>query len=274
MLTSLSRGAFSLACFRSLLAVGESGAWPSFAKAVAIWIPINWRAMAMGICNAGSSLGATIAPIIVVFLTHHFGWRGAFLGDRFYWFPVGSDLSTVSLLSPAAESERTGTVPQRQEGKSKLADAAALPADLGSVRGPLSGGSPLVLFHFLDAGVSDPGAGAPTRTTRGSGLDTLRGSRHRKFWLQDGWRLHCSGAAGVYIGPEKRLCWRARCWRRSGSRLPFAHSLVLDNGFPVYSGLLLDVVVDHCPDPARGHLSRRARSPPSTASAPAVQCSA
>ncbi len=79
MLTSLSRGALSLACFRSLLAVGESGAWPSFAKAVAIWIPVNWRAMAMGVCNAGSSLGATIAPIIVVFLTQHFGWRGAFL---------------------------------------------------------------------------------------------------------------------------------------------------------------------------------------------------
>ena len=79
MLTSLSRGALSLACFRSLLAVGESGAWPSFAKAVPIWIPKNWRPLVMGICSSGSSLGATIAPILVVFLTRQFGWRGAFL---------------------------------------------------------------------------------------------------------------------------------------------------------------------------------------------------
>ena len=79
MLTSLSRGTLSLACFRSLLAVGESGAWPSFAKAVAIWIPAHWRALAMGVCNSGSSLGATIAPILVVSLTRNFGWRGAFL---------------------------------------------------------------------------------------------------------------------------------------------------------------------------------------------------
>ncbi len=79
MVTSLARGAVSLASCRALLAMGESAAWPSFAKAVPTWIPVNWRALAMGVCNSGCSFGATIAPILVVFLTHHFGWRGAFL---------------------------------------------------------------------------------------------------------------------------------------------------------------------------------------------------
>jgi MFS transporter, ACS family, hexuronate transporter len=79
MLTSLARGPFSLGCFRSLLAVGEAGSWPGFAKAVAIWVPPNWRTMAIGVCNSGSSLGALLAPLMVVFFTQRYGWRSAFL---------------------------------------------------------------------------------------------------------------------------------------------------------------------------------------------------
>jgi len=37
------------------------------------------RALAIGACNSGSSLGAMIAPPLVVFLHHHTGWQGAFL---------------------------------------------------------------------------------------------------------------------------------------------------------------------------------------------------
>lgn len=79
MLTSLARGPFSLGVCRSLLAVGESGAWPSFAKAVAIWVPSQWSTLAIGVCNSGSSLGAMIAPPLVVWITHIYGWRGAFI---------------------------------------------------------------------------------------------------------------------------------------------------------------------------------------------------
>lgn len=79
MLTSLARGPFSLGVCRSLLAVGESGAWPSFAKAVAIWVPPQWSTLAIGVCNSGSSLGAMIAPPLVVWITHIYGWRGAFI---------------------------------------------------------------------------------------------------------------------------------------------------------------------------------------------------
>ena len=79
MLTSFAGGAASMGCFRSLLALGEAGSWPSFAKAVAIWVPEKWRTLAMGACNSGSSLGAMIAPGLVVFLTGRVGWRAAFL---------------------------------------------------------------------------------------------------------------------------------------------------------------------------------------------------
>ena len=44
MLTSLVKGPLSLGMARSLLAVGEAGAWPAFAKATAAWVPEIGRA--------------------------------------------------------------------------------------------------------------------------------------------------------------------------------------------------------------------------------------
>jgi MFS transporter, ACS family, hexuronate transporter len=79
MLTSLVRGPLSLGMLRSLLAVGEAGAWPAFAKATATWVPAEARTLAIGVCNSGSSLGAMIAPPLVVGVTAIAGWRGAFL---------------------------------------------------------------------------------------------------------------------------------------------------------------------------------------------------
>ena len=78
-LTSLAKTPLSLGFCRSLLAVGESGAWPSFAKAVSIWVPPSWRTLAIGVCNSGSSLGALIAPPLVVWINHVYGWQGAFI---------------------------------------------------------------------------------------------------------------------------------------------------------------------------------------------------
>ncbi len=78
MLTAFSRGPLSMAAFRSLLAMGESGAWPSFAKAVSIWVAGRWRTLAIGVCNSGSSLGSMIVPPLLVFITYRHGWQGAF----------------------------------------------------------------------------------------------------------------------------------------------------------------------------------------------------
>jgi ACS family hexuronate transporter-like MFS transporter len=79
MLTSLARGPFGLGFFRSLLAIGEAGAWPAFAKAAAMWAPKEARTLVIGICNSGSSLGSVIAPPLVAWITLGWGWRAAFL---------------------------------------------------------------------------------------------------------------------------------------------------------------------------------------------------
>lgn len=70
-------GGFSFA--RAMLGLGEAGNFPAAVKTVAEWFPKKERALAIGIFNAGTNVGALTAPLIVIFLTRQFGWRSAFI---------------------------------------------------------------------------------------------------------------------------------------------------------------------------------------------------
>ena len=108
ILTALSRGPLSLGLFRSMLAVGEAGAWPAFAKATAAWVPSEARTLAIGVCNSGSSLGAMIAPPLVAGVTAIAGWRGAFIATGsigFLWVLAFQLFRTTH--PQMARSERT-----------------------------------------------------------------------------------------------------------------------------------------------------------------------
>src|SRR5436305_1166139 len=73
-----SRGALSLGVFRFLLGIGEAGNWPAAVKIVAEWFPEDERALASGIFNSGSSIGAILAPPVIAFIVLQLGWRPAF----------------------------------------------------------------------------------------------------------------------------------------------------------------------------------------------------
>src|SRR6478609_6217877 len=95
MLHALARGAFSLGAFRFLLGIGEAGNWPGAVKVVAEWFPESERALASGIFNSGSAIGAILAPPIVVFIIARLGWPAAFaiVGLTgflwlFFWWPI------------------------------------------------------------------------------------------------------------------------------------------------------------------------------------------
>jgi ACS family hexuronate transporter-like MFS transporter len=79
MLTSLSRSALSLGCFRFLLGIGEPGNYTAAPKAVSEWFPPKERGLIIGIYTAGATLGATIAPPLVALVASRFGWRYAFV---------------------------------------------------------------------------------------------------------------------------------------------------------------------------------------------------
>lgn len=79
MLHALARGPWSLGVYRFLLGIGEAGNWPAGVKVVAEWFPAEERALASGIFNSGSAIGAIVAPPLVVWITLRFGWRLAFI---------------------------------------------------------------------------------------------------------------------------------------------------------------------------------------------------
>ena len=64
---------------RFALGIGESAGFPGAVKAVSEWFPKRERALATGIFNAGSNVGALLTPILVPILVLAFGWRAAFI---------------------------------------------------------------------------------------------------------------------------------------------------------------------------------------------------
>jgi len=79
VLHTFSRGVVSLGVFRFLLGMGEAGNWPAAVRVVAEWFPAEERALASGIFNSGSSIGALIAPPLVAWIVIRLGWSQAFL---------------------------------------------------------------------------------------------------------------------------------------------------------------------------------------------------
>lgn len=68
-----------LAASRFLLGMGEGGGFPAATRAVAEWFPTQERASAMGIINAGTAVGAVIAPPLIAFILGFANWRWIFL---------------------------------------------------------------------------------------------------------------------------------------------------------------------------------------------------
>jgi ACS family hexuronate transporter-like MFS transporter len=70
-------GGFSVA--RAALGLGESGNFPAAIKTTAEWFPKKERALATGIFNAGSNVGAIVGPLSVPFIAAVWGWQWAFI---------------------------------------------------------------------------------------------------------------------------------------------------------------------------------------------------
>jgi len=76
---SFARTAFGFGLARFGLGLGEAGNFPGAIKTVAEWFPNKERALAIGIFNSGSNLGAIIAPLTVPWIALRFGWQWAFV---------------------------------------------------------------------------------------------------------------------------------------------------------------------------------------------------
>ncbi|QNF33050.1 MFS transporter [Adhaeribacter swui] len=76
---ALVKSTFGFVIARSALGITEAGNFPAAIKTVAEWFPKKERALATGIFNSGTNIGAIIAPLTVPFIAVQWGWQWAFI---------------------------------------------------------------------------------------------------------------------------------------------------------------------------------------------------
>jgi ACS family hexuronate transporter-like MFS transporter len=108
MAHALARGAMSFGFMRGLLGFAESPFYPGAAKTLAEWFPKRERAFAYGFVNAGTNMGAIVAPAVVPWLAINFGWQWAFIGTGavgfiwvLFWVPLYRKPHDHPRVSPA-----------------------------------------------------------------------------------------------------------------------------------------------------------------------------
>jgi ACS family hexuronate transporter-like MFS transporter len=105
---ALARSVFGFGAARFLLGLGEAGNFPAAVKTTAEWFPRRERAFATGLFNAGSNVGAVLAPLAVPVLALQFGWQAAFVATGLlgllwvaFWLPLYDMPEKVAAVSKA-----------------------------------------------------------------------------------------------------------------------------------------------------------------------------
>jgi MFS transporter, ACS family, hexuronate transporter len=127
MATGLARSVSSLGFCRFFLGLGEAGNYTVAPKVVADWFPSKERGLAIGIYTLGATVGATIAPIIVVALERFHSWQAAFIVTGlmgFVWLvPWLLFFHPVDSHPKLSEAQR-GTLREAQESSEEKAPIA------------------------------------------------------------------------------------------------------------------------------------------------------
>src|ERR1041384_1595818 len=76
---TLSVSVIGFMVVRFALGLGEAGQFPASIKTVAEWFPKKERALATGIFNAGTNVGALATPLLVPLIVLAWGWFEAFI---------------------------------------------------------------------------------------------------------------------------------------------------------------------------------------------------
>ncbi len=79
MAHALVTSTFGFKVVRAALGLTESANFPAAVKTVTEWFPKKERALATGIFNSGTNIGAILAPLTVPFIAESMGWRWAFI---------------------------------------------------------------------------------------------------------------------------------------------------------------------------------------------------
>lgn len=114
-LHATGRSVFTFGLFRFWMGMGESANFSGAIKVVSRWFPKREAALAIGVFNGGTMVGSIIAPPLIVFLDHLYGWRVAFLVPAtfgVFWVVVWRRLYRMSVQQERhIAAEAAGAVP-------------------------------------------------------------------------------------------------------------------------------------------------------------------
>jgi ACS family hexuronate transporter-like MFS transporter len=102
---------------RVMLGLGEGGNFPAAIKAISEWFPNRERALAVGLFNSGSTVGAIATPLVVPWIAIRFGWRAAFLFTGLLgllWIPCWLFSYRNAPVDPVATNEAEASIGYRR----------------------------------------------------------------------------------------------------------------------------------------------------------------
>ncbi len=125
ILHAAGRSVISFASVRFVLGLGQSANFPAAVKSVAEWFPKRERALATGLFNAGSNVGAILTPLFIPVVALKWGWQWAFIGTGAVGF-VWLFFWVLSYRRPESnkrlkKAEREYILDNEQEDTSKIA---------------------------------------------------------------------------------------------------------------------------------------------------------
>ena len=119
-ITGLVLGFYPLLLVRFLFGAGEAGAFPNASIAGGRWFPAHERGRALGVILMTSQLGGAVAPLLVVPIQIHYGWRASFyvfglvgVGWSALWWWWFRDSPREKKGVTEAELEETGNLVTR-----------------------------------------------------------------------------------------------------------------------------------------------------------------
>lgn len=121
MLAGFSRGFRNLLVCRLLLGAFEAAGQTGAARIIARTLPPRERTFANGLMMSGGSIGAMLAPVLVIFLANRYGWRSGFVvlgvlgilwaAVRVWWFrPAGAVLQGTANRATLTDADRPGAI--------------------------------------------------------------------------------------------------------------------------------------------------------------------
>ena len=127
MLHGLAQSAAHFMGFRFLLGATEAAHFPAGIRAVTEWFPMRDRAMAVGIFNAGTAVGAALAAPMVSWIALTWGWRSAFVAGGvlgLLWVAVWAVMNAEQKKKPCGNAKRRKP-PARRRRRSPSVNCSA-----------------------------------------------------------------------------------------------------------------------------------------------------